>query len=183
MSLPLTTALIELEQHVAGSGWDQPPRLFALVETADLLRREPRLAAALGLGAAPAAGVGLDVAAGTLTSIEQEQGELPAHDSIEELLAGIAWPAEVLGAAIVLERVMLPADVEAQLPAHPEAEALAWLSEHPARQDVRLAVAVLRDGSRESALRMRSHDTDDAVLSGPDLVPGLAAALAGTLAD
>ena len=180
MSVPLTTALIELEQHVASSGWDQAPRLFALVETADLLRREPRLAAALGLARPPAAGVDLDVAAGALTSVEQE--DLPAHDSLERFLAGTAWPAEVLGAAIVAERVMLPADVETQLP-RGEAEALAWLADHPARQDVRLAVAVLRDGSRESALRLRSHDCDDSVLSGPDLVPSLAEALAKTLAD
>ena len=181
MPLPLTTALIELEQHVAGAGWDQGPRLFALVETADLLRREPSLAAALGLPTPPTAGGGLDVAAGALTSIEQEQEDLPSHDSLEQLLAGISWPATVLGAAIVVERVMLPADVEAQLPLG-EADALAWLAEHPARQDVRLAVAVLRDGSRESALRLRSHDSDDAVLSGPDLVPSLAEALAKTFA-
>ena len=125
---------------------------------------------------------GLDVAARGLTSIEQERDDLPDHESLEDLLAGIAWPPEVLGAAIVVERVMLPPDVEAQLPLG-EAEALAWLGEHPARQDVRLAVAVLRDGSVESALRLRSHDRDDAVLSGPDLVPGLAQALAKTLAD
>lgn len=180
MSVPLTTALIELERHVAGSGWDQAPRLFALVETADLLRREPQLAAALGLARPPVAGVGLDAVAGALTSVEQE--DLPTYDSLEQLLGGIAWPAEVLGAAIVAERVMLPADVETQLP-RGEAEALTWLSEHPARQDVRLAVAVLRDGSRESALRLRSHDSDDAVLSGRALVPGLAEALARTLAD
>ena len=181
MSFPLATALIELELHVAGAGWDQAPRLFALVETADLLRREPRLAAALDLAAPPSAGLDLAVDAGQLTSVEQE--ELPAHDSLEELLTGIAWPPEVLGAAIVVERVMLPADVEAQRGGVAEARALAWLAEHPARQDVRLAVAVLRDGSRESALRLRSHDTDDAVLTGPALVPGLAQALARTLAD
>jgi hypothetical protein len=189
MSLPLITALIELEQHVARAGWGQPPRLFALVETADLLRREPGLAAALGLPAPPTAGAGphadagqLSCALGRLTSIEQEQGELPLHNSLEQLLAGIAWPAEVLGAALVVERVMLPTDVEAQLPLD-EADALGWLAEHPARQDVRLAVAVLRDGSRQSALRFRSHDRDDAVLSGPDLVPGLVHALALTLVD
>ena len=182
MSLPFTMALIELEQHVAGAGWDQKPRLFALVETADLLRREPSLAAAIGLPTSPTAEVGLDGAAGALTSIEQEQEDLPIHDSLEQLLAGIAWPAEVLGAALVVERVMLPADVEAQLPLR-EADALDWLAQHPARQDVRLAVAVLRDGSHESAVRMRSHDSDDAVLSGPDLVPGLADALAKTFAD
>ena len=51
------------------------------------------------------------------------------------------------------------------------------------RQEVRLVVAVLRDGSRGSALRMRSHDdeTGGAQRAGPG--PGLAEALAATLAD
>ena len=33
----LTQALIELEQHVARDGWDQATRLFALVDTAELI--------------------------------------------------------------------------------------------------------------------------------------------------
>jgi hypothetical protein len=64
-----------------------------------------------------------------------------------------------------------------------DSEALEWLAEHPQRQEMRMAVGVLRDGARECALRLRSHDVDDAVLSGAELVPGLTAALAGTLAD
>lgn len=183
MTLALTRAVIELEQHVDATGWDQPPRLFALVETADLLRREPGIAAAMGLEPhpEPSWGAPLDLPEGSaLTSVEQE--DLPAHSSLEELLAAIAWPGEVLGAALVVERLMLPTDVEARLP-RDEQEALTWLAAHPQRQEVRMAVAVLRDGSRECALRFRSHDTDDAVLSGADLVPGLVAALAGTLTD
>ena len=42
-------------------------------------------------------------------------------------------------------------------------------------------VGVLRAASRHSALRMRGHDSDDQVLAGPDLLPGLADALASTL--
>lgn len=163
---------LEVERHAAASGWDQPPRLFALVATADLLRREPQLAEQLGAAA------GDDPAA--LTPVEQ--GELPAHASLEELLDGIAWPAEVLGAALAVERFMVPPEAEAGMP-QDEAEALQWLAEHPQRQDVRLVVAVLRDGSRSSALRLRAHDEDTSVLTGTDLVPGLADALAATLAD
>ena len=44
-------------------------------------------------------------------------------------------------------------------------------------------VAVLRDGSRSAALRMRAHDEETSVLTGRDLVPGLADALAETLSD
>ena len=64
-----------------------------------------------------------------------------------------------------------------------EQDALRWLAEHPQRQEVRIVAAVLRDGSRSCALRMRAHDDETSVLTGPDLVPGLSAALAATLAD
>ena len=41
---PLRRAALEVESHVAAEGWDQAPRLFALVPTADLVAREPGLA-------------------------------------------------------------------------------------------------------------------------------------------
>ena len=44
----LRTAVLEIERHAAEAGWDQPARLFALVETAHLLEREPQLAASIG---------------------------------------------------------------------------------------------------------------------------------------
>lgn len=162
----LEQAVVEVERHVAAQGWDAPPRLFALVPTADLLAAEPALAGALG-------------GAGDLTPVEQE--DLPSAEGLEGLLAGIAWPDEVAGAALVAERLMLPAAAEAAMPADEE-EALAWLAAHPERQEVRLAVGVLRDGSRASVVRLRDHDDDLDVLVGPDLVPGLADALAGTFA-
>jgi hypothetical protein len=161
---------LDLERHVASGGWDQPTHLFALVETVELVRREPALAADLGLAAEP----------GSLTPVDQ--GDLPEHGSLDELLGGIGWPTEVLGAAVTVERLMLPPDVERDIPAA-EGEALRWLGEHPDRQEVRLVVAVLRDGSRASAVRMRAHDDDTSVLTGRDLVPGLADALAATFAD
>lgn len=171
MNARLTQVTVEIERHVAAGGWDQPPRLYALVETADLLRREPQLAAELGLtGSSP----------GDLTPVDQ--GELPAHASLEELLGGISWPPEVLGTALAVERLMIPPAAERDMPQE-EGEALRWLAEHPERQEVRLVVAVLRDGSRAAAVRMRSHDDDTEVLSGPDLVPGLADALSATLGD
>ena len=170
----LTAAVIEVERHVAAAGWDAPVRLFALVSTADLLARQPDLATTLELGPDALADPG------HLTPVEQE--DLPAARSLEDLLAGIMWPADVLGAAITVERVMLPPSVERDMPAG-EAEALDWVGQHPERQEVRLAVGVLRDGARECAIRMRAHDSDQAVLSGSDLVPGLAAALAETLSD
>ncbi len=162
---------LDLERHTAAEGWDQPPHLFALVETADLVRREPQLATEVGLA---------DGDPGDLTPVDQ--GDLPPHASLDDLLSGILWPAEVLGTAIAVERLMVPPEVEKDMPPD-EGEALTWLAEHPERQEVRLVVAVLRDGSRSSAVRMRAHDHEQSVLTGRDLVPGLADALAETLAD
>ena len=46
-----------------------------------------------------------------------------------------------------------------------------------------MTVAVLRDGTRETALRLREKDSAREVLTGPALVPGLAEALLATFAD
>ncbi len=177
MATILDRVTIDIERHAAASGWDQPPRLFALVETADLVRREPQLATDLGLGAGEPGEPGGN---GGLTPVEQD--ELPEHATIEELLGGIAWPAEVLGTALIVERLMVPPEAERDMPQE-EGAALQWLAEHPQRQEVRIVVAVLRDGTRSAALRMRAHDDETSVLSGPDLVPGLADALSATLSD
>jgi hypothetical protein len=168
----LTQVMIEIEQHAARAGWEQPARLYALVETADLLQEEPRLAGALGVE--PDA-----VRPGMLTPVEQE--ELPADRPLDQVLAGIAWPPRVLGCALVVERLMLPPEAEASLP--DEGDVTEWVASHPDRQEVRIAVGVLRDGTRDAAVRLRNHDEDTSVLSGPELVPGLADALAATLED
>jgi hypothetical protein len=174
----LTQALIELEQHVARDGWDQGVRLFALVDTAELIAAEPRLAAALAPETVEFGGqIG---PLRTYTSIEQEG--VPADRPLDELLAGIAWPETVQGAALVIERLMLPPSVQNQLP-EDEQDADAWVAAHPERQEVRIAVGVLRDGARDCALRLRNKDKDDEVLSGADLVPNLVRALAETLKD
>lgn len=183
MTRALDTAVLEVERHVDRDGWDQPPRLYALAAPEDLLRSEPQLAARLGIGEVPPEG---------LVPIEQE--ELPEFASLEELLAGIAWPPQVVGAAIVVERLVLPPEVEAQMPREEQA-ALRWLAAHPRREELRVAVGVLRDGSRACALRVRGAapagaadpadpaDPAGEVLTGPDLVPGLIQALAATFAD
>lgn len=172
MTDALAAAVREIERHVSGLGWDAPTRLFALVPTSVLLAGQPELADAL----APAGRRVLPP--DHLTSVEQE--DLPAHDSVLSLLRQLAWPPEVVGAALVVERLTLPPDVEPQLPEDPE-EALRFAAAHPLRHEVRLAVGVLREGQRACALRSRAHDADDAVLTGPDLAPDLADALAVTL--
>ena len=167
---PLTRAVLEIDSYAAGLGWDQPARLFALVDTAHLRAQEPGLADQLGLGEETAAG---------LTPIEQD--ELPAGTPLDEFLATIAWPEVIAGCALTVERLMLPPSAEAAMPQDLDDAALAsWVAAHPERQEVRMTVAVLRDGARESALRLREKDSPTEVLTGPELVPGLADALSAT---
>lgn len=166
---PLVTSALETERHVAGAGWDQPPRLFALVRTAGLLEREPHLRTQIA-----------EEEEDGLTAIEQEG--LPDASSLESILAQLAWPEEVDGVALAVERLVVPPEAERDLPGDPE-EAAEALAAHPDRKDVRLLVAVLRDGESACLLRQRDHDTDDKVASGPDIAPGLVQALSATLQD
>jgi len=163
----LVDVLAEIERHVGGTGWDQPPRLYALVDTGDLVAREPALARQLGLddpgGLQP------------LTPVEQDSLP-PGPDGSTELgdvLAVVAWPEEVLGAALALEVMWGRGEEEP-------------VSAGDAAGEGRLAVAVLRDGSRAAVLRVRPRDGEEGegdLLSGADLATGLADALAETLQD
>jgi hypothetical protein len=172
---PLTRAVLEIDEYVSGLGWDQPARLFALVDTARLRAQEPSLAAQLGLDDAAETTAGL-------TPIEQE--EIAADRPLDEFLGTIAWPDAVAGCALTVERLMLPPSAEATVPEDLDGARLnQWVAEHPDRQEVRMTVAVLRDGARESALRLREKDAPSEVLTGADLVPGLAEALGATFED
>ncbi|MFH9978569.1 PPA1309 family protein [Streptomyces sp. NPDC017179] len=171
---PLTRAVLEIDEYASGLGWDQPARLFALVDTAQLRTQEPALAAQLGLAD--------EQETSGLTPVEQD--EVPADRPLDEFLATIAWPEAVAGCALTVERMMLPPSAEAQVPQGLDGAKLAkWVAGHPERQEVRMTVAVLRDGARESALRLREKDSATEVLTGSDLVPGLAEALTATFED
>ena len=161
----LLAAALDIERHVDSDGWDQPPLLFALVPTERVRAEQPELAAQLGVTAGGPA----------LTTFEQEPP--PAEAELDDFLAGIEWPDPISAAAIVLERIVLPPDAEAQLADRPDATTAA--REHPDAQDMRIVVAASRDGVTMCALRLRGQD-DDSVLTGPDLVPGLAEALLAT---
>lgn len=164
---PLLRAAVDAERHVARAGWDQPPRLFALVRTTQLREKEPDLVAELG----PEDGY---------TAVEQEG--LPPTSDLESMLGRLAWPDEVDGVALSIERLVVPPEAERDLP--PDAqEATDRLAAHPDRKDVRLLAAALRDGRRTCLLRQRDHDSDDAVAVGNDIAPGLTHALAMTLLD
>src|SRR3954454_12793601 len=90
----LTRALLETERHVAAAGWDQPPRLFALVRTASVLEREPSLRTQLDAGTLAAA----DADPEHLIAIEQES--LPTTSNLESLLGNLAWGPDVDGVAL-----------------------------------------------------------------------------------
>ena len=77
---------------------------------------------------------------------------------------------------------MVPPEAEVAMPQDHD-EALAYLQEHPERQDVRIAVSVLRNGPSWCAIRTRLNDSPTAVALGPDLVPGLIEALRATFQD
>lgn len=158
-------AALEVEGHVGEAGWDQPPRLFALVLTSDVLAAQPDLADQLGE-------VGLH------TPVEQE---LPPGREVEELLPEIGWPDDVLGCAVVMERLTLPAGAEAEVPADPTA-AIEFAAQHPDRQEMRIVAAVLRDGTAHAAVRPRVP-ADSPLIEGPALLPGLVELLTQTLAD
>ena len=69
------------------------------------------------------------------------------------------------GCAFAIERMVVPPEAERDLPVRGDA-AVEALAAHPDRQDVRLLVAVLRDGASVCLLRQRDHDSDDAVATG-----------------
>ena len=167
--------MAETEIHVAAFGWDQPVRVFALARTAEALRTDPDLAEFLDASAVEEARTDLEL----LTVVEQEG--LPAAADLEHLLAQLAWPESVHGAAISVERLVLPPAAQEEADAITDAtERLAFLQARPDREDIRMVVGVLRSGESWCALRSRAHDDDASVYQGEQLVPGLVEALATT---
>jgi hypothetical protein len=157
----LFTVAREVEEFVAGGGWDQAPQLFALVPTAELLARQPELA---------------DQVDPDSPLVPVAQDELP-NDDLGTALAGIMWPDVVHGCALAQEILVLPPEAEASLPTGDDA--LRAAAEHPQRQEARLVAAVLRNGSTACLLRLR--DQEDDLMTGADLAPNLTRALLATL--
>ena len=168
LTSPLSFVVGEVEGHVAEAGWDQPPQLFALVQTEALLRAEPQLAQSMGLVPGDPA---------SLTPIAQD----PLGDgALDEQLASLVFGADVLGVVLAHEVLVLPPSAEAALGDDPAGVA----AEHPERREVRMVVGVARGGSTSCVLRLRGAGEDaDERVTGPDLAPALSAALLATLED
>jgi hypothetical protein len=157
----------DVEDFVASAGWDQPPQLFALVRTSDLLAAEPGMAGRLDASA-------------PLTPVAQEP--LP-DEQLDVALAGITWPPAVAGCAAALQIVVLPPGAESALDdaAGGQSELLQRLAaEHPQRREARLVAAVLRDGAGACVMRLRGEEDVDELVEHPDLAPNLLDALRAT---
>lgn len=155
----LAAAVAEVEEFAATAGWDAPPQLFALVNTADLLAAQPSLGPSLG--------------AAVYTPIAQDS--LPEGE-LMDTLAQISWPDEVAGCVLVQEIVVLPPDAVDVLSEDP-AIAAEQAAAHPARTEARLVAGVLRGGPGGACLMRLRGEHDDAPLRGGDLAPNLLGAL------
>lgn len=160
----------EVESHVAEAGWDQPPQLFALVDTEQLLRSEPQLATTMGIVAGQP---------GSLTPVAQEPlGE----GALDEALARITFGEAVLGVVLAHEVLVLPPSAEQELGEQLDELDAERAAVHPQAREVRMVVGVVRDGTRAAVLRLRATaDGEDERVTGPDLAPALAEALLATL--
>ncbi len=160
----LQSVVREIELGAARLGWDRPPAIYALVPTGELLEAPdlPEDIAADLRGA-------WDGSSSHLSAIAQDP---LIDDDLEDTLARLAWPDAVLGAAVAVERAVMPPEVEDQIPEDPQAAA-EFVADHPDHTDVRLTVGVLRTGESWCAIRTRPFDSDDHVGTGDNLVPGL----------
>lgn len=175
----LGDALRELADHVEPGGWDQPPQLFALVATSDLVASQPEWADELDTD-------------GELSLVEQDHlpaGGTTSDGELEHLLGYTSWPAEVLGCALVRQITVLPPSAESDIDAafeplltDPYADDVAVdiAHHHPDARTGRLFVGVLRDG-RSLVLLQLEGDEDGELLTHPDLAANLVAALGATL--
>ena len=102
--IALANVVVDIEKGAARVGWDHAPSIYALVPTATLLA-DPNLPADI----AAQLRAGWDGSDDHLSAIIQED---LADDDIEQVLAHLAWPETVPGAAITVERIVVPPEVE-----------------------------------------------------------------------
>lgn len=139
----LLLAMVEAESHVDIKGWGGPPHLYALTEKTSTAAADRELAAEPRDGRPDA-----------LVPVEYEP--LPDGDLIE-VLAGIRWPADVVGCVLVTELAALPHRVEEDVPVDPGATGQ-WTDPHPDGRPARLAVGVCKTGEQKCGLRIKGED-------------------------
>ncbi len=161
----------EIEAGAARLGWDKPPSIYALVQTQALLET-PDLPADVEADLREA----WDGTTTHLSAILQDS----ISDDVEDVLPKLAWPETVTGAALTLERLVAPPEVEAQAPEDPD-EAAEFISNHPLSAEVRLTVGATRNGDSWCAIRTRDFDDPAHVVAGENLVPLLVEGLQNSL--
>ena len=142
-------AAAEVEAHVGAAGWDQRPTLFALVRAAQFAARRAGDRSAAGHRPRP------------MRRADPGRAGRAARGRLDEALARIGWPDSVAGCALSQEIVILPPSVDDARFADDAAAA------HPQRREARLVVAVLRDGSSATLLRLRGDRRRAADRAGP----------------
>ncbi len=114
---------------------------------------------------------------GQLTPIAQEP---LAEGPLDEVLSRVLFGDQVLGVVLSHEVVVLPPSAEPDLEGAEDPAQVA--AGHEARREVRMVVGVVRGGASAAVLRIRDNaGRADERVTGPDLAPGLAAALLATL--
>ncbi|MBO0852928.1 MAG: hypothetical protein J2P18_04100 [Nocardia sp.] len=184
-SSALYRCIRDVAEFAESEGWDQPPQLFALVPTSDLVAAEPTLEDQLDDGAA-------------LTPIAQQPlpDDLDGDSmALDEFLATTSWPPAVQGVVLVQQIVVLPPAAEHALdeaiePLLADREAADRAgrdaaANHPGRRDARLYAGVLRDGNSLCLLQLRPDEDDSfpelELRTAPNLAPNLVDALHHTL--
>jgi hypothetical protein len=180
--LVLARSVREVAEFVDAEGWGNPPQMFALVPTADLVAAEPGLVDQLDQ-------------ANELTPIAQESfpdDVTGGSMALDEFLATTSWPDAVQGCVLVQEIVVLPPDAESTLDDalaplladHEAADAAARAAAeaHPDRREARLFAAVLRAGTSLALLQVRPEDDADEfgdldLRTYPNLAPNVIEAL------
>jgi hypothetical protein len=145
---PLTSAVVETaRQAAADARWGLPARLYALASRGALAPFEASLPPQVSA-----------VSDDMLIPIEQDQEQLPTGN-LNEVLAGIRWPANVPGCVLVTE-----------------------VTVEDSGQRGRLTVGVMRDGDQQAryACALQLQD-DEQLIVEADLADDLVSALLGTL--
>jgi hypothetical protein len=134
----LTRGVVETASYAARHDWDRKPMLYAFARKDALAF----LGNDLPVAAQHAPGSAL---------IPIEQDPMPEGEPTE-VLAGIHWPDDVEGCALVTEIILLPSVTERQVRQFSAGQPAA----NPGRQ-ARLTVGVLRDGKYACCLQVRGE--------------------------
>ncbi len=88
----------------------------------------------------------------------------------------------MIGCAAVVERLVLPPDVDDEIPDDPDAAAR-FAASTPCARRCGSSPEPRAPARRTPALRLRAHDDDQSVVDGTELVPGLLQLLLSTFDD